>query len=723
MSADATADAVTTADSSDGATADRAARRSRRARAIAAPSHVVPGVTVWYGGDPWVVVHLLDLQTLLARRLRDRVTERLPVAQCALVPPADAGALVGDAGAPAARAGGRPDLLTVPDADWAVASTRYAALAPLLAPGAARTKAAVQQAADALHVGIATAYRWLRAYETERQLSVLLPHHPLGGKGESRIAPEADAVIAGVVDAFYLQDERPSIADTVLEVQLRCRRAKVDPIPSASTVARRIRVLSEEDVLKRRHGPRAARAAFAPSLGHFPDAGYPLDVVQIDHTKLDVVLVDAHHRRPIGRPWVTLAIDVATRCIVGYSLAMDAPSAASVGRALAHAILQKATWLTRHGLTEVVWPCHGLMRTVHADNAREFRGKHLQRAAQEYGITIEWRPVKRPEFGGHIERLMGTTAAEVQRLPGTMMSDPKTRGDYRPNDEAALTFGEFERWFALWVTHVYHQRVHSGIGTTPLGAWRDALLGTADRPGIGLPTPVADEERLRLDFLPGEERSIQRYGVRMDGIHYWHDVFRHHIGSRADGARVGPDGVRRGGRPKQYTFRTDPLDLSARYVVLSPADGYLRVPYANTNHPPINVWDLRAAKAFLRARGRAAQDEATLFAGYEEMRRLEDTSRAQTTKTRREAERRAQTARAHDRARGEDVGAPGPTAVPARHVDVPAHAASAADGSAGRTFGTPDAVATDAAPETPSLPDILPFDDLEAASDALTGRH
>jgi hypothetical protein len=36
-------------------------------------------------------------------------------------------------------------------------------------------------------------------------------------------------------------------------------------------------------------------------------------LVQIDHTLVDVIVVDEIERKPIGRPWLTLVVDVATR--------------------------------------------------------------------------------------------------------------------------------------------------------------------------------------------------------------------------------------------------------------------------------------------------------------------------------------------------------------------------------------------------------------------------
>ena len=50
----------------------------------------------------------------------------------------------------------------------------------------------------------------------------------------------------------------------------------------------------------------------------FDSAQRPLDLVQIDHTKLDIIVVDDEQRLPIGRPWITLAIDVYSRMVTGF---------------------------------------------------------------------------------------------------------------------------------------------------------------------------------------------------------------------------------------------------------------------------------------------------------------------------------------------------------------------------------------------------------------------
>jgi transposase InsO family protein len=117
----------------------------------------------------------------------------------------------------------------------------------------------------------------------------------------------------------------------------------------------------------------------------------PLERVQIDHTLVDVVIVDEGDRLPIGRPWLTLVIDVASRAVLGFSVSLDEPSTASVALALVQAVLPKDLWLADREL-EVPWPMWGLPELLQLDNAPEFHSRALIRGAQEYGVRIDYRP-------------------------------------------------------------------------------------------------------------------------------------------------------------------------------------------------------------------------------------------------------------------------------------------------------------------------------------------
>jgi putative transposase len=97
-------------------------------------------------------------------------------------------------------------------------------------------------------------------------------------------------------------------------------------------------------VTRRRLGRKAAEQDRA-CANRFEGATYPLSVVEIDHTKLDLMLVDDVDRVPIGRPWITLAFDVFSRMVTGFYISLDPVGAISTGLCIAHSMIRKEGWL------------------------------------------------------------------------------------------------------------------------------------------------------------------------------------------------------------------------------------------------------------------------------------------------------------------------------------------------------------------------------------------
>ena len=94
----------------------------------------------------------------------------------------------------------------------------------------------------------------------------------------------------------------------------------------------------------------AANNRFSVKAGKFPGADTILNVIQIDHTPLDIIIVDEETRQSIKRVWFTVAIDVFSRVITGIYLSLDAPSLTSVAMCISHSILPKDKWLKHIGV-------------------------------------------------------------------------------------------------------------------------------------------------------------------------------------------------------------------------------------------------------------------------------------------------------------------------------------------------------------------------------------
>jgi putative transposase len=260
---------------------------------------------------------------------------------------------------------------------------------PLMAAGQ-RTKAAVRERAQQFGISPSTAYRLIRKWEQYGRLEALLRRRSSGGRGKSRLLPEVEEIVQEVIPTYF-NKQKLTMQDVAFTVRQVCGSRGL-PLPHENTIRQRIRQIDEQVRIRTRIGRKAAMK-FEPHADPFDLATYPLAVVQVDHTVLDVVLVDDEDRRPIGRDvWITLAFDVFSRMVAGYYVSLDPVGEISTGMCIAHAIMRKDKWLQEHGIT-TEWPCWGPMDCVHVDNALEFRGKMLRRACAVYGIEINFRPV------------------------------------------------------------------------------------------------------------------------------------------------------------------------------------------------------------------------------------------------------------------------------------------------------------------------------------------
>jgi putative transposase len=194
------------------------------------------------------------------------------------------------------------------------------------------------------------------------------------------------------------------------------------PTPHYRTVKQRVNTLDLRLVIAKREGPKRAREKLGPVQVSALTPTSPMDVLQIDHTPVDVMVVDAGRRLSIGRPWLTVVIDVATRIVAGFHVSLWAPSALSVSLTLSHAVLSKTTWLADRELQTLTWPASGLPRAIHVDNAKEFHSDALVRGCQEYGVQLDHRPRARPHFGDDPQPVFTQSEFDNPRQHGAVLN-------------------------------------------------------------------------------------------------------------------------------------------------------------------------------------------------------------------------------------------------------------------------------------------------------------
>lgn len=342
------------------------------------------------------------------------------------------------------------DLAAIDKHQWTQAFEIYRHIKRLLdLPPSQRTLAEVQKSAAVLGRHSSSVYRWIAAYQKTGRISSFLRKRRTDA-GVSRLPAAVFCIINDCIEKHYLTEHRKSIASVAKEVETACKAAGFKP-PNATSVRSIILRLDPALVEAKRFSRKRSLEKFAPLRGAFPNADLPRAVVQIDHTRMDVMIVDDIHRKSIGRAYLTIAIDVCSKMVLGFVISIEGPGALAAGLCIAMSILPKDEWLREKGISEkYTWPCHGMMRAIHTDNAKEFRGEMLRRACHEYGIVAELRPKGQPQYGGHVERAFGTFMKKVhEELPGATFSNVQDKVDYNSEGDAVMTLAALERWFAI----------------------------------------------------------------------------------------------------------------------------------------------------------------------------------------------------------------------------------------------------------------------------------
>lgn len=394
-----------------------------------------------------------------------------------------------------------------------------------------------------------------------RDIRLLIPHYHRRGARQARYAredgdrPDTYKLMRQAVEAWYLGMPRRRKNYAYRRYVDLCREQGV---PAVSDRTFRVFIrdnYTERQEYERRFGRRAAWLKFGIfERRSLPER--PLEEVEVDHCLIDLVVVHTESGRPLGRPWLTALIDRATRMIVGAHLSFEAPSYASLQRALGHAIWKKD--LSGVDGIDRDWPCHGVPEWLICDNGKEFRSQSLQTSGRMLDIGIVNLPVKMPWLKGAVERVFQTIGVQVfSHEEGTTLS--RTLDLYDPVSRARLSLEEVRQRILKWIVDDYHHNVHDTLKCTPYERWRELTALYPVR-------PVPDFDHIVR--LTGETffRRISNIGIQYEGLLY------------ADREKLEPLLARRGGLEKDWEIRYDPYDLGEIWLLDDDCGEWLMIP-------------------------------------------------------------------------------------------------------------------------------------------------
>lgn len=624
---------------------------------------------VSYRGENWKILHAEDFERVLATRLSDQRHDFLPIADLAApVEPHSSDAT--STTAVAGKTGNTPAALakhaqrlkdrTVRQTSslekqspkqakaYAVALEEYQFALRIIAAPKKERAALIQEMCEALGISKATVYLRIRFAKTHGSADALL-RGVRSDKGQYRLSQEVLDIIRANLKKHRLIPEPKSMPDVWDWVNGECRSKGLPEVSLAT-----LRNFEHETSLKKRlesqGRKKEVKARFGSKAGQLPNTDYPLQTIQVDHTPIQVCLVDEIDRLPIGDCWLTLVIDCYSRMVLGFFLSFDAPSTLSTGMALAQAFLPKEEYLRKVGVTGE-WPCWGFPDIILVDNAAELNGQMMHGARRKYRFDLRDRPVGSPNFGGHVESAFKTFMYEFKSYKGTKFSNPMERAEYDSEGRAILTIREFEHLFTEFLVNDYHLAEHTGKGmdkAPPYLKWRQGIFEGDVMPPTGLPERPADTLGLRVSLLPYDRRTISNGTVQMFGEEY------HNPALTLIGDAINLD------KPleeRKYEVRYDPRDISKIWLFNPATNDYLELAFADLRKGAISLWEHKALK-----RRRGNPSDQFLGQRYESKLRREE---IHTTAAKRTKQTRLEAEKARRRAEGALTQPPPPSQKPA----------------------------------------------------------
>lgn len=321
-----------------------------------------------------------------------------------------------------------------------------------------------------------TVCRWTKKYKgSGNNICSLIPNVSKRGNKKARYPEEVVNIALRVIREIYLNINKNSIDETLSAIRHAIRTENMRhldceklPIPGRKFVRNIITAMDVYELERARNGKNAANKRFREAIVSGEIIMEPLERVEIDHTILDLIVVDAKFKLPLGRPTITIALDRCTRCICGYHVGFDPPSYVSVMKCLSNAIKPKEYVKKKYPDVQNNWPCWGIPDLVVVDNALEFHGKDFEAAALSLLIDIRYCPGGEPWWKGAVERAFRTMGTSlIHTVPGTTFSNIIEKGDYNSLKMAIITEADLNELLNIWICDVYHQTVHRATSRTP----------------------------------------------------------------------------------------------------------------------------------------------------------------------------------------------------------------------------------------------------------------
>lgn len=325
-----------------------------------------------------------------------------------------------------------------------------------------------------------TLIRWCKRNEQAGVRGLLSGEH-LKGNRQSRVSEEVDNMIISALENLKRAEKISyrrayvSFSDAILMENVN--RSKYEKLSGLSYQAfiSRAKKIAPYELLVNQLGKNKADVIYRENKRNKP-AKRILEKAEIDHTKLDLFVVDELHNFPLGRPYITTILDMKSKGALGFYVGFETPSYVSVVKAVKCAISDKSELLKDYPSVKNEWLCKGVFQELAYDRGKEFDSNLLEEALLDLNIVGRGNPRKKPWYKGSIESHFRTINKRLlEHQPGKVFTKITDSNDYQPEKNGVIGFRAFIELLLLWIVDEYQVGANSEGTSIPNLTWREDL--------------------------------------------------------------------------------------------------------------------------------------------------------------------------------------------------------------------------------------------------------
>ena len=408
---------------------------------------------------------------------------------------------------------------------------------------------------------------WMREFERSDDNPYVLVTRRRLVVHRSPISEFLNDLIWVSIERIFLNRERRTVKDVWTHLKATLNRLeKTGQVPedangrmdvSERTIYRRIQEIDPFERDRKRLGETHARNKWRYSL-NTEVAIHPLQRVEVDHTQLDIYILDDRLGILLGRPWITILIDRYSGYILGFYVSFAGASIQAALGAIKASIQPKDDIVSMIDGIEHLWLAEGVAGLYVFDNGLEFKSS-LFRAIVQYELRTEaeYCAVRNPWLKPAVERAAGLINQHALPRRGHTYG-LESWSDFNPTKHAAITFSELCQILVRWVTDIHPFTVNDKKIARPYDLFSDGLSIA--------PIPQFCVNYDQLDFVAAIRKSctVNREGVAFNRLQYHSTELKDMTRSIATSF-------------KTY-MKFDPEDIGRIYVQHPKTEEWLNVP-------------------------------------------------------------------------------------------------------------------------------------------------